>query len=373
MSMTRSSIGLYFKYALLATSVVVVAPVGVVVAVALATPDSSAFLAAAIGIGLSMVATIIGSIWWSRRPESVDLAFGELMIWRYLRRKRAEEHIKEGAEALGLDRKGRPLRRMPLTRVQRLEVLQGLAHALETKDPYTHGHSTRVERLVGQTAEALNLTEAEKKELCTAAALHDVGKIRIPISILRKPARLTIDEQLIVQEHSAIGAWMVAGASNGNIVASVLHHHERWDGNGYPDGLSGEKIPLFSRIIAVADSYDAMTSTRPYRASLDRHQAIAELQTESGRQFDPAVVEAFLQTVPKRVPLAALIGLGFIGRFVRKTAVWAGRMGTAGAGPSVASVGAASILVASVFSPPGALTTPRPCGRCSRHLICIRR
>ena len=361
--MMRSSLGLYLRYALMATTAVVVVPVAVVVLVALSARGSSVYIAAAVGAGVSLAATLIGSHWWSRRPEAVDVSFGELMLWRFLRRKRAEEQIDEGAQVLGLDRKGRPLKRMPLTRSERLEVLQHLATALETKDPYTHGHSTRVERLVSQTAAVLELSEEETVELCTAAALHDVGKIRIPASILRKPERLTIDEQLIVQEHASIGAWMVAGVSNGSIVASVKHHHERWDGNGYPDGLSGDDIPLFARIIAVADAYDAMTSTRPYRPSLDRRQAIEELQNQSGRQFDPAVVDAFLHTAPRKIPLPAILGLGLIGRMLRRATAWATRTGAAGAGPGVASVGAASILVASVFAPPAALTRPTPPGK----------
>ena len=146
--------------------------------------------------------------------------------------------------------------------------------------------------------------------------------------------------------------------SNGKIVTSVRHHHERWDGNGYPDGLSREDIPLFARIIAVADSYDAITSSRPYRASLDRRQAIRELRKESGRQFDPEIVEAFLNTAHRRVPLAGLVDLGVLGRLLRRTSAWAARTGTAGVGPGVASVGAASVLVASMFSPPGAFTRP---------------
>ena len=207
MAMIRSSIGQYLRYALLATAAVAVLPLLVVVVLALtARSETSMFVAALIGATLSLLAAVLGSKWWNHRPESVDLSFGELMIWNFIRRRRAERAVAEGAEVLGLDRKGLPLKRKPLSRAQRLKILQDLATALETKDPYTHGHSTRVERLAKQTAAILKLSEADTRELCTAAALHDVGKIRIPSSILRKPARLTIDEQLIVQEHSAIEA-----------------------------------------------------------------------------------------------------------------------------------------------------------------------
>ncbi|MDQ4143715.1 MAG: HD domain-containing protein [Actinomycetota bacterium] len=361
MAMIRSSIERYFGYCVAATAAVVALPLLIVIGVAMSVRTGTPMLVAlAVGGGFSLAAAITGSYLWRRRPESMDLCFGELMIWSFVRRRRAEQHIEEGAEVLGLDQGGKPLRRMPMTKEQRLKILHDLAVALETKDPYTHGHSTRVEELVAQTAAGLNLSDDELAELRTAASLHDVGKIRVPNRILRKPDRLTIDEQLIVQEHSAVGAWMVAGVSNGKIVSSVRHHHERWDGNGYPDGLAGKDIPLFARIIAVADAYDAMTSTRPYRPSMSRNQALAEIERASGEQFDPEIVEAFLQTVPRRVPLAALVGLGFAARFFRKTAAWAARTGSSTVAPGVASVGAASVVIASLFAPPAALTRPTP-------------
>ena len=361
MAMIRSSIGLYFRYSVAATAAVVALPLVIVIGVALSVSTGTPILVAvAVGAGVSVAAALVGSYLWRRRPESMDVCFGELMIWSFIRRRRAEHQIEEGAEILGLDGGGKPLRRMQLTKKQRLKILHDLAAALETKDPYTHGHSTRVEELVAQTAVGLDLTSDEITELRTAASLHDVGKIRVPNRILRKPDRLTIDEQLIVQEHSSVGAWMVAGVSNLNIVASVRHHHERWDGNGYPDGLSGRDIPLFARVIAVADAYDAMTSTRPYRPSMSRQQAIEEIERGSGEQFDPEVVDAFMATVPRRVPLAALVGLGFAGRFLRRGTAWAARYGSGSVAPGVASVGAASVLIASLFSPPVALTKPTP-------------
>ncbi len=361
MAMIRSSIGLYLRYSVAATAAVVVVPLAIVVFVALSVRTGTPILTAIlIGGGLSLAAAIVGSQLWKRRPESMDVCFGELMVWSFIRRRRAEQQLQEGAEVLGLDRGGRPLRRTQMTKQQRLKILHDLAVALETKDPYTHGHSTRVESLVSQMAATLKLSPEEIEELCTAASLHDVGKIRVPNRILRKPDRLTIDEQLIVQEHASVGAWMVAGVSNGNIVASVRHHHERWDGNGYPDGLSGRDIPLFARVIAVADAYDAMTSTRPYRPSMTRQQALQELEEQAGRQFDPEVVDAFMATLPRRVPLAGVIGLGLAGRLLRRTNAWAARAGSGSVASGVASVGAVSVLIASLFAPPVALTKPAP-------------
>lgn len=359
--MIRSSIGLYLRYCFVATSAVVVIPLLIVVGVALSVSTGTPIaVAVAVGAGLSLIAAVVGSYLWRRRPESMDLSFGELMIWSFVRRRRAEQKIDEGAEVIGLDRGGRPLRRLPMTKQQRLKILHDLAVALETKDSYTHGHSTRVEELVARTASVLELSEEQIAELRLAASLHDVGKIRVPTRILRKPGRLTIDEQLIVQEHSSVGAWMVAGVSNGAVVDAVRHHHERWDGHGYPDGVAGREIPLFARIIAVADAYDAMTSTRSYRPSMTRQQALDEIERGVGRQFDPEIVEAFMATVPRRVPLAALVGLGFAGKLLRKSASWAARYGTGSVAPGVASVGAASVVIASLFSPPAALTRPTP-------------
>lgn len=363
MAMIRSSIGLYLRYAIAATAAVVVVPLVIVAAVTFSVRTGAPVIAALlIGAALSVIAAVVGSRLWKRRPESMDLCFGELMLWSFLRRRRAEEKLEDGAEVLGLDGGGRPLRRTQLSREQRLKILRDLAHALETKDPYTHGHSTRVEELAAKTAAVMQLSEDEIEELRTAASLHDVGKIRIPTRILRKPDHLSIDEQLIVQDHSAVGAWMVAGVSNGNIVTSVRHHHERWDGHGYPDGLSGRDIPLFARIIAVVDAYDAMTSTRPYRPSMNRHEALAELERQAGRQFDPAIVEAFLATAPRRVALPAALGLGLVERLMRKTAAWGTRLGTGSVASGVASVGAASVLIGSLLSPPAAFTEPIPTG-----------
>jgi HD-GYP domain-containing protein (c-di-GMP phosphodiesterase class II) len=128
------------------------------------------------------------------------------MLWRFFSRARAEEKLNQSARALGLDFGGRPLRRTQMTSAERLKTLHSLAHALESKDPYTHGHSTRVEHLSVRTAKALGLSEDEITDLRTAALLHDVGKIRVPTRILRKPSELTIEEKLIVQEHAGVGA-----------------------------------------------------------------------------------------------------------------------------------------------------------------------
>ena len=364
MAMIRSSIGYYLRYSLAATFFVLVPPLLVVTAVALTVRTATPLMLAAVGaVTIAVFAAFAGAVWWRRRPESVDVSFGELMLWSFVRRWRAESRAERDAEVLGLDRKGRPGRRINLSAIERLRVLQDLATALEAKDPYTHGHSTRVEHLVGLTAQRLGLSDDECEELRLAASLHDVGKIRVPAYILRKPARLTIDEKLIVQEHSAVGAWLVSDISNGAVSDSVRHHHERWDGNGYPDGLATTDIPLFSRIIAVADAYDAMTSSRPYRPSLDRRSALEELKKKAGVQFDPAVVNAFVEVVPDRSIVAGVVALGGLGPLFRRAAAWSVRTGQGSVAPAVGAVGAASVVIGLMFSPPVALTKPPVPGR----------
>jgi HD-GYP domain-containing protein (c-di-GMP phosphodiesterase class II) len=158
--------------------------------------------------------------------------------------------------------------------------------------------------------------------------LHDVGKIRVPTRILRKPSELTIEEKLIVQEHASVGAWMVSGVSDRRVVMSVRHHHERWDGNGYPDGVGDRDIPLFARIIAVSDSFDAMSSSRPYRGSMNRDAAMNEIRREAGTQFDPIVVDAFLETQPRRITVPGLFFPAAAAEMLRRVAAWGRKIGS---------------------------------------------
>ncbi|HEX2057672.1 MAG TPA: HD domain-containing phosphohydrolase, partial [Actinomycetota bacterium] len=173
----------------------------------------------------------------------------------------------------------------------------------------------------------------------------DVGKIRVPDRVLRKPGQLTIEERALVEEHVVVGAWMVSSVGDADVIAGVRHHHERWDGRGYPDGLMGVEIPLYSRIIAVADAYDAMTSTRPYRASFGRDKAVDVLWAEAGIQFDPMVVEAFVAALPTRATVAGLMALFAAPSWVfRKAAVEAKRLGVGNVTPALGALGAAALM-----------------------------
>lgn len=174
-------------------------------------------------------------------------------------------------------------------------VVRRLSAAVEAKDRSTACHSERVTELARLIAEQFDPDWILDSELY-GFALHDVGKVAIPAEILLKPSTLTSFEWEIMRSHPEIGSRMIAPAGLGREAHEiVLHHHERWDGGGYPVGLAGRDIPLSARLFAVADSYDAMTSDRPYRAALAPDAALAELRHESGRQFDPEAVEAFME------------------------------------------------------------------------------
>jgi HD-GYP domain-containing protein (c-di-GMP phosphodiesterase class II) len=174
-----------------------------------------------------------------------------------------------------------------------------LVDVVEFDDDYTAEHSRSVVELARGVAQEIGMDKYELQELEFAALLHDVGKIAIPKEILRKPAALTDSEFEVMKTHTIEGQFMLdrIGGLLGRVGEVVRSCHERWDGKGYPDGLRGEEIPLPARIVFVCDAYNAMTTTRPYRAALPHEQAIAELVTNAGTQFDPEVVAAMLRVV----------------------------------------------------------------------------
>jgi HD-GYP domain-containing protein (c-di-GMP phosphodiesterase class II) len=179
-----------------------------------------------------------------------------------------------------------------LTRGRRAELLSELAAELESRDPYTHGHSRRVARHAVIIAIRMGLAEQQVATIRAAAALHDVGKINTPRAVLHKPGRLSDVELALIELHPVDGAEIVSTLGDAELTAMVRHHHERRDGTGYPDGLTGEEIPLGARIIAVADTFDAITSTRPYRPARTHDAAMEILEEESGTRLDPLGVGA---------------------------------------------------------------------------------
>ena len=182
-----------------------------------------------------------------------------------------------------------------------LETIMALALAVEAKDPYSAGHSKRVGFYATQIAQEMGLGEEVLRTLNDAGILHDIGKIGIKDEILLKPGALTPDEQKIMQQHPVIGEAIVKPVrSLGKVVALVRHHHERYDGAGYPAGLKGEAIPLGARVLAVADTYDAMVTDRPYRKRLSVEDTKRELKKGAGAQHDPAVVDALLRILERK-------------------------------------------------------------------------
>lgn len=177
-----------------------------------------------------------------------------------------------------------------------LEMVQTLARAIDAKDSYTHDHADRARRYARMIGEKLKLPEVMIRHIEYAALMHDIGKIGIDENILHKPGKLTTEEREIIKKHPSIGNRIIAPVAFLSPVAPMVLYHQEWyNGQGYPEGLAGEEIPLGARIVAVIDAYDAITSDRPYRKALPRTVGVAELQKGAGTQFDPKVVKAFLE------------------------------------------------------------------------------
>ncbi|MFH1367692.1 MAG: HD domain-containing phosphohydrolase [Elusimicrobiota bacterium] len=181
-----------------------------------------------------------------------------------------------------------------------MSTITAFAKAIEAKDPYTRGHSERVRDISVTIAKEMGFSEKELKELEITALLHDVGKIGVPETVLRKEGKLEESEYAEMKKHPAIGAEILSSIKQLNMaIPGIKHHQEHYNGKGYPDKLSGTNIPLFARIIAVADTFDAMTSDRPYRKHLSDQEGIAELKRCSGIQFDGDCVRAFIRSYEK--------------------------------------------------------------------------
>jgi len=250
----------------------------------------------------------LGAAWLGRATSGEEAAVGHLLplyaqllllspVGAYLGKAREREHRLH--RELSLHHR--------LLRQDLLRVVQALTSAVEAKDSYTEGHLKRVADYAVAVARRLGMSGRQLENVYYAAMLHDIGKIAVPESVLRKAGSLAGHEADAMREHPAVGARIVEGLDLLRDAAPlILHHQERWDGGGdatypgYPDGLSGEAIPLGARVIAVVDAFDAMTTDRPYRPARSPADAVMELEMESGRQFDPRVVSAFLAVLTER-------------------------------------------------------------------------
>ncbi len=172
--------------------------------------------------------------------------------------------------------------------------------ALEAKDEYTCGHAYRVAEFSVVVGKEMGLSQKEIDTVELSALLHDIGKIGVPEKILNKPAKVTDEEYQEIKKHPEHGLKILKSLEHLELILpGILHHHERWDGKGYPDQLQGEKIPLAARIVCVTDAFDAMTSTRSYRKALPDSEALSRLKKDSGTQFDPIVVTALVRAYEK--------------------------------------------------------------------------
>lgn len=184
-----------------------------------------------------------------------------------------------------------------------LSEIYDIASAVEAKDPYTYGHSKKVNTYAMALAERIGLSPDEVSALSSAALMHDIGKIGISERILSKKGKLTKEDWDAIKAHPRLGADIISNVpALAPSISSILYHHERWDGTGYPEGLKGEEIPLEARILAIADSFEAMTSARPYRPALSIEEVITELRQGAGSQFDPRLVQVFIEIVEEGLP-----------------------------------------------------------------------
>lgn len=220
------------------------------------------------------------------RTEQLEKAKERLAIYSLTLEQKVEGRTKE------LEQKNVELQRLFIS------TIQGLSNTLEAKDKYTKDHSTNVANYAVIISEKLNFPKDKIELLRTAGLLHDIGKIGIEASVLNKLGSLTKEEYEQVKKHPVISACIVEPIKEfSEIISSIRHHHESFDGSGYPDALKGEDIPLGARILAIADAYDAMNSNRPYRNRLKKNESIKELIANKGIQFDPRLVDIFIKLI----------------------------------------------------------------------------
>jgi len=248
-------------------------------------------------IDLAVNAMKLGAYDFIIKPADLDLIV--MSVKKALESKRLEEEIEayhNRLEEMVEERTAKLQQAYRYLKKSHLDSVKVLAEAIDAKDPYTRGHSDRVKRMSLGLAKQMGFTEEKLENLEYGALLHDIGKIGIKDEILQKQGPLNETEYQYIQEHPLIGVKIVEGVEFfKEKIPMIRHHHEYYDGNGYPDGLTGEAIPLEARIISLPDAFDAMTSVRPHRGVMPLSQVLEELERCKGKQFDPKIVDIFLR------------------------------------------------------------------------------
>jgi HD-GYP domain-containing protein (c-di-GMP phosphodiesterase class II) len=322
-----------------ATALVAVLPTVVVWYLRESGTVSSYLLGAAIGVVLSLSLAQAGRLAWQKGKHSKQLLFSELLLWGYLERRYRERRLRNARALLGHTNDAQQRIEGGLSQERQVKLLEQMAATLDSRDPCTHGHSRRVARFAWTIASRMGLPREEVDRIRTAAAVHDLGKIETPNSILRKPGKLTDEEYEIMKRHASDGARMVEVLNDVELTAMVRHHHERLDGSGYPDKLRGEDIPLGARIIAVADTFDSITADRPYRAARPHKEALDILTKEAGTKLDGHVVSVFQRHYAGRRRLAFFSSLSTLPeRVLEQLASAGGGVATAAKAVAVAAL-----------------------------------
>jgi putative two-component system response regulator len=256
-------------------------------------------------IDMAVEALRLGAYDFITKPVTLDLVV--LSVKNALEKKRLEEEIEsyhKNLELLVEERTSKLQHAYRILKKSHLDSVKVLAEAIDAKDPYTRGHSDRVRRMSIKLAIHLGFAEDQLESLEYGALLHDIGKIGIKDEILQKQGALTPDEYQYIQEHPLIGVKIVEDVDFfKDKVPMIRHHHEHFDGSGYPDGLAGEAIPMEARIIAIPDAFDAMTSMRPHREAMSLEEVLAEMERCREKQFDPQILDLFFRERIYKLPL----------------------------------------------------------------------
>jgi hypothetical protein len=300
-----------------------------------------------LAVAVSLALATAGAALWKRTRGSRDVVFADLLLWGWVRRCWTELRLAQATELYDSAMRAGP--------AVRIELLTGLGRLLEARDTYTHGHGRRVARHAERIAREMHLPPREIAKVRAAAAVHDLGKLYTPREVLNNPGRLSEAEFEVVKRHAGDGADMLAGVGDAEIAAMVRHHHERIDGKGYPDRLAGSEIPLGARIIAVADTFDAITSNRAYRGAATQKKALEVLVKGSGTQLDSVAVAAFRRRYCGRRSVAWLaVATALSQRIVALAQTASGTLGRSGGIASILpALGAAGVLSLSPGLHPG--------------------